>query len=160
MKARPGGFEPPTYGLEVRCSIRLSYGRITLFYRLFLVFPGVVTPVRLTTTVATAQPADVGLTTLAIGTGTSCRQKHRWLRPGGQHWYFEYPQDGSFHEVRTFHGTLNHPGWSNWNRDQRRLSIARRISCLSDCFLIFSRLSCSFRPRATASFTFTIPREK
>jgi hypothetical protein len=26
--ARLGGFEPPTYGLEVRCSIRLSYRRL------------------------------------------------------------------------------------------------------------------------------------
>ena len=26
-KARPGGFEPPTDGLEIRCSIRLSYER-------------------------------------------------------------------------------------------------------------------------------------
>jgi hypothetical protein len=25
--ARPEGLEPSTYGLEIRCSIRLSYGR-------------------------------------------------------------------------------------------------------------------------------------
>jgi hypothetical protein len=27
--ARPEGLEPSTYGLEIRCSIRLSYGRFT-----------------------------------------------------------------------------------------------------------------------------------
>lgn len=26
--ARPEGFEPPTHGVEIRCSIHLSYGRI------------------------------------------------------------------------------------------------------------------------------------
>ena len=27
-EARPEGLEPPTDGLEIRCSIRLSYGRV------------------------------------------------------------------------------------------------------------------------------------
>lgn len=32
-QVRPGGFEPPTCGLEVRCSIQLSYGRMCGFSR-------------------------------------------------------------------------------------------------------------------------------
>ena len=28
---RPAGFEPAAYGLEVRCSIQLSYGRIKFY---------------------------------------------------------------------------------------------------------------------------------
>jgi hypothetical protein len=30
---RPAGLEPATYGLEVRCSIQLSYGRIHPLFR-------------------------------------------------------------------------------------------------------------------------------
>ena len=44
--ARLAGFEPATYGLEVRCSIQLSYRRIslnqvryfTLIFRRFIIF--------------------------------------------------------------------------------------------------------------------------
>ena len=39
---RPEGFEPPAYGLEVRCSIQLSYGRklmIKAIASLFLLLP-------------------------------------------------------------------------------------------------------------------------
>ena len=31
VMVRPGGLEPPAHGLEVRCSFRLSYGRIIFF---------------------------------------------------------------------------------------------------------------------------------
>src|SRR5918998_891284 len=34
LEARPAGFEPATRGLEVRCSVLLSYGRIGLTMRI------------------------------------------------------------------------------------------------------------------------------
>ncbi len=39
-KVRPEGFEPPTDGLEIRCSIRLSYGRLGMIHALFREFTG------------------------------------------------------------------------------------------------------------------------
>ena len=33
-QVRPAGLEPATLGLEIPCSIHLSYGRVCLFYRL------------------------------------------------------------------------------------------------------------------------------
>jgi hypothetical protein len=37
-KTRPTGFGPVTYGLEIRCSIQLSYGRNSLFYNILQEF--------------------------------------------------------------------------------------------------------------------------
>ena len=38
IKVRPAGFEPATYGLEDRCSIQLSYGRLIVLLPFYILF--------------------------------------------------------------------------------------------------------------------------
>ena len=61
---RPAGLEPATFGLEIRCSIRLSYGRYALFQR-DLLRPYNESETATTTFTATSRSVIIGITELA-----------------------------------------------------------------------------------------------